>query len=240
MKELWQSILNAYGNYRGTGKLFGLFLVAVLIIYLMNNSNDAEETGIKRRINPGLFLLFIWGGIAYGFSMILGMLKSKRIKPVYSVIVCGLMVLTIIMSGKRVFCEEFYSKADNGMHIKAEYVEVMDSILDNNDDYIRIVAAPNMAPYFSMYSSKLTTLYTYPDNNDLSLLDKDERYIYEQMACSTPDEKKLVEKMRELDCNYIVYNSTKNYFELPLEGFGYELTDSVGDYRVYRDLGGVE
>ena len=240
MKELWNSIVGIYENYTGNSKLVVLFLVAVLVIYLINNSKENEETGIDGNVNPGLFLLSIPAGIAYALTCIYTRLRNKSMGASYRIIVCVLIPLVLILSGTRVFSDDKFTAADNTMHIPAEYLCVMDRLLQEEDGMVRVIASPEVNKYFKMYSSRFDTFYDYPANGDLSLLGSDERYVYEQLKLSTPDESAVVRIMRQHGYNYIVYDSNTNYFELPLEEYGLTLVDIVDDFKIYSYAGGSE
>ena len=107
MKELWESTINAYNDYRGTGKLLALFLVSVLIIYLINTSGaksgsgDGSEEIRTETINPLLFILSPITGIGYAFTLV----YDRRSLP--GRFFTGLLILlTLTLSGRFVFMEK--------------------------------------------------------------------------------------------------------------------------------------
>ncbi len=230
MKELLQTITSTYNNYRGTGKLLALFLVSVLIIYLLKKKDRPGAAG--------LFVLSPVSGIGYASSLIFGTLKEKRIRPVYSIIVCCLVVIMLMLSGQFVFSQDDHYTAENVFHVK-EDVKRTAEILMRLDGEKRVVAAPQISPYIgTLCYGRVDMLYDHPANGDPDKLEGEARYVYDQLMMSTPDEGRLVRTIRSKGYNYLIYDSSANYFELPLEEYGYELVAREGDIMVYRDRTG--
>ncbi len=240
MKEVYQQVLTAYENYRGMGKLFVLFLVSVLVIYLTENE---KENG-RRRLYPAVFLLSVWTGIAYAGSSISHLLfapaknseQKKRVSPM-GLLALFFCVITLCLSGTRVINRKYFEKTENTMHIRTEYIQVMDVILAD-DSHPKVVAPPGFAPYLKMYSSRFETLYDYPKNGDVSLLSGDARAVYEQLSCSVPNMKTVADIAKENGCGYVILNSEKYYSEFPLTSFGFQLADTVGEWEIYKETEG--
>ncbi len=241
MKELWDSILTTYNNYRGTGKGLPLFLVSVLIICIIKDlkaeSRESTETAGPVPVPP-VFILSPITGIGYAFALLykeaLSRLKGKRL---WILMVSFIMILALALGGTRVFKEADHYRAENRMHIKAGYVEVMDALLSaaGESGSIRVMAAPDISPYRAAYSGRFDLMYSYPRHGDPANLGGDERFVYEQMSLSTPDETKVIEKVRKLGYDYIVYDTQKTYMGLPLEEYGYDLVTEVNGFKIYKD-----
>ncbi|MFT3982461.1 MAG: hypothetical protein QM697_01030 [Lachnospiraceae bacterium] len=240
MKELYQRFLTAYENYRGTGKLLVLFLVSILVIYL---TEKKDEKG-RRRFHPAVFLLSIWSGIAYAGSKIADFLfssaenidRKKRISPA-GILALLLCIFTLCLSGTKVLSRNYFQKAENTMHIRTEYIQVMDAILAD-DEYPKVVAPPGFAPYLKMYSARFETLYDYPKNGDVSQLSADARAVYEQLSGSVPNMKTVAEAAKENGCRYVILSSEKYYPEFPITSFGFQLADTVGEWEIYKETEG--
>ncbi len=239
MKELYLQLTTVYEHYRGTGKLLILFLVAVLVIYL---AEKRDQNG-RQQVYPAFFLLSIWTGIAYAASSIADFFflnekntekTEKRKISVPGVLALLFCIVVLSLNGTRIISNSYFEKAQNTMHIRTEYVQVMDAILERTSEP-RVIAPPGLAPYLKMYSSGFITMYDYPANGDISLLDEDARTVYEQLSGSIPDMKKVADIAKENNFEYIILNSQKYYPEFPITMFGYELIDTAGDWEVYRE-----
>ena len=234
MKELWASLITTYDNYRGTGKGLTLFLVSVLIIYLLNRTEDAAEG--NDRINPLFFVLSPLSGIGYAFSRALNRFGSRTVPE--GILAGLLVIITLMLSGGWTFSDRDHYTAENPMHIRQDYVDVMDSLLKSEEGTVRAVAPPGLSSYMNVYSDRFDVMLSYPPNGDPAGLDEDARYVYEQMSLSVPDQARLVERGRKAGYDHIIYDSQKTFFELPFEEYDYELISDVSGYRIYRDKTG--
>ncbi|MCR5356969.1 MAG: hypothetical protein K6E63_06140 [Lachnospiraceae bacterium] len=97
MKDLLGSIINAYENYRGTGKLLALFLVSVLIICLYNSGHS------DKKVNPAWFILCPVAGIAYAFTLVYETYIEKQEKSVFRALGCLFVFLALALSGRLTF-----------------------------------------------------------------------------------------------------------------------------------------
>lgn len=243
MKELYQQFITTYENYQGTGKLLVLFLVAVLVIFLIEKNGKKD----RRKWNPAVFLLSIWTGIAYAASMIAGSMfsiqtdtdetKKKKRLSLMGVLSLVLCILFLSLSGTRVFSNTYFEKADNSMHIRQEYVQVMDALLEETESP-KVIAPPGFAPYLKMYSSRFKTLYDYPRNGDTSQLSEDARAVYEQLSGAHPDTKLIADTARENGCQYVLMEEGKFYPDFPITEFGFEYLKTVGGWNIYKEKEG--
>ena len=229
MKELWASLITTYFNYRGTGKGLTLFLVSVLIIYLLKREREED----KSCVNPFVFLLSPVAGIGYAFSLAF---KKFRAKSIPSGVLTGLFVIiTVMLSGGFVFSGADHYRTENPLHIKQEYVDIMDAVQETTEGSLRIVAPPSMSPYMKAYSERFDVMYGYPAYGDPANLSGNAGFVYRQMQLSTPDQASVVKALREEGYDHIIYDREKNFFELPFEEYGYELIGEYGNYKIYRD-----
>ncbi|MCR5421754.1 MAG: hypothetical protein K6E98_12215 [Lachnospiraceae bacterium] len=245
MRELLDTLVSSYNDYRGTGKLLALFLVSVLIIYLYKN-----------KTNPLMFILSPIAGIAYAFTLLrercIKEVKKKTLGEVFvcsrlygnimTVLVIGFTVLMIMLSGRWIFSDKDHYLAQNSVHIKQDYIGLSDEIHKSTGIYdgsgeekIRILSTPEISNYLEIYDPALELLVAYPSREEMTKADDDITYIYDQMLISTPDQERVIRLTREKGYDHIVYNSQKTYWNLPLEEFGYELIGEYGDYKIYKD-----
>ncbi len=240
MKYLWETIITTYNEYRGTGKGLTLFLVSVLIIsFLRWNDRDA---GKESRVHPLWFILSPLSGIGYAFTSLyfVSLRKtdrslSERGKKGIGILTGLLIILVMMLSGGWVFSDADHYRTENSMHIKQAYVNVCDMLLNSEDGTIRVMASRDLSPYMKAYSSRFDLMYAFPKKSDASDLDDKARYVYDQMAYSTPDQGRIVKALREAGYDHIVYNTQKTYFEFPFEEYDYDLIGETDGYRIYRD-----
>ena len=109
LKELWASLVTAYNDYRGTGKLLALFLVSVLIICILKDSHDTRDRS-GALVHPFLFVISPMAGIGYAFTLVFerypGYTISKEAGKktvLYRILTAALIFLTLSLSGRFVF-----------------------------------------------------------------------------------------------------------------------------------------
>jgi len=239
MRELLQDVILMYTRYRGNGRLIPLALVALLLCYVI-----IVKTKKGRRINPAVFFLYLQAGIAYALIEITKLVcnpnsnkNRDKFDRLLSLIALLIVAFALCLSGNRILSSEYFVKADNSMHIRQEYVDVMDRIL-MDDDNPGVIAPYEMSPYFTMYSSRFNMLYDYPKDADLDLLNKDAREAYEELFGYEPDTFKLAQIAKRNNLSYVIISSGRHYPEFPLSTYGFIELDRIGDYIIYKDAGG--
>lgn len=96
MKDALLDFITIYRDYVGNSKIILLFLVSVIVIYYFNHEDNTK----RRRINPTVFLLSVWSGIAYAFTLTIK-------KPFKKALVMILLLITIVgLSGGFIISEE--------------------------------------------------------------------------------------------------------------------------------------
>ena len=255
MKELLEAAANECRRLFGTGKIAVLFLAALLIIYGLNrisrrnpSTPETAQSGCEKRREypPALFLLSPLTGISYAFTLFRefadkesGGKKSRLLK---SLAVSGLMVIAVFLSGSRVISASFFGPAENTLHIKTEYVMVMDKLLElgQEESVISVIAYPALSPYLKVYSSKFMPLYEHPEEEDASDLTESARIVYNQFSTAVPDMKQITDIGRREGYKYIVTDTGRYYPELKASEFGYDLVASAGEIEIYQIAEGPE
>lgn len=248
MRELLQDAVSMYVKYRGNGRLVPLVLVALLLCFIMIIKSEKG-----RRINPAVFLLYIWAGVAYVLSTIIsdtghyicnkncdidGNEKEESKTETYinkalPYIAFLIIVFALSITGNRILSSEYFVKADNNLHIRQEYVDVMERILLDSDNP-SVIAPYEISPYFSMYSAKFNMLYDYPKDADLNSLNRDAREAYDELFGYEPDTYKLSQIAKKNGMEYVVMSSGRHYPEFPITEYGFMQLDAVGDYIIYK------
>ena len=249
MRELLRAAAQGYRLIRETGKLPVLFLAALLIIYGLNrisrrnpSTPETAQSGREKRREypPALFLLSPLTGISYAFTLFREYAvrenSGKRIRLLRSLAVSGLMVIAILLSGTRVISASFFGPAENTLHIKTEYVMVMDKLLElgEEESVISVIAYPELSPWLRVYSSKFMPLYEQPKREGALDLSEDARIVYNQFSLSVPDMKQITDIGKREGCEFIVTDADLYFPELKASEFGYELAATVGEIEIYR------
>ncbi len=231
--------MNFCERYRGCQRISVLFLMAVLVILTVNREKKQQEEEQKdSRVCPAVFVLSVYTGIAYAFSLLLSKIGKKEGKgrSLSIAVISFLLVITALLSGRRVMSEDHFSPAENALHLRTEHIAVMDRIIKDagNRQVIRVAGPMDISMIFNVYSSRFAPLYSSDDEKYIASLSKDARAVYEQFKNKEPDMKKVTDALRRSDCTYLVINTDKYYPEFKAAEFGFDLVETVGFYEIYR------
>lgn len=122
-------IIDAYNNYLGSARIILLFICAVCFVVYFNMAEDSDK---RRRINPAVFLLSIWSGIAYSMTLIIRKAYEKQgdekkvwqILRIVGVLIIGIAAISI--TGGFVYSE---ANMKESIYYYTHYVITIASVL---------------------------------------------------------------------------------------------------------------
>ena len=239
LSEVYSNIYSVYESFRGDGKIMALIFVALLFLYMCRKAFD---------FNPFMLIISPIAAIGIAIEKVIEYAQQRagnedsqndgnNVSPaVRKYLIVGftafLMIFTIMISGHRVYSAKHVQKADNMLHIPADYVEVMDYIL-SQDIEASVVAMPDYSMYHGIYSSKFNMLYELSSDDDFRYLSEDARNAFLELSDNTPDMKKLADAAIHSGCNYIILKKDYYWSELPITRFGFENAASFDNWDVY-------
>lgn len=101
MKEAFASVITSASELIGTSKIHILFVLSLIAIIIINEKVDEKDK--RRRINPTVFLLSLWGGVGYA---VVSLFSGKK-RHIY-LIGTAFCLASIILSGNFVVSEASY------------------------------------------------------------------------------------------------------------------------------------
>lgn len=241
------SVIKTFQNYIGTGYIVIWFLLALL--YLLCN-----EKRKPRRIlfvyTPILLLLLYFNPlfaklfyllvgeeiyfrnfwllpiivvIAYTAVFILGKLKGVK-----AVCFGAIVILLIAFSGKLVYSNPLYTKAENPYHVPNAVVHICDAIEVPGHEVMAVF------PYeLLLYVRQYDPLVRMPYGRDTMIWEV-QRELLGAMEAPAVDLSVLVPLTREAGCHYIVLRSRGNIVGDP-QDYGLEWLMTTDGYVVYID-----
>lgn len=240
------SVINTFQNYIGTGSIVIWFLLALL--YLLCNEKQKPRR-ILFIYTPILLLLlffnplfakafFILVGeeiyfrnfwllpiivvLAYAAVQIFSSLKGKK-----AVCFATIVVLLITFSGKLVYSNPLYTKAENPYHVPNAVVHICDAIEVPGHEVMAVF------PYeLLLYVRQYDPLVRMPYGRDAMMGWRDE--LYNAMEAPVIELDVLVPLTREAGCHYIVLRSGDKIAG-NLQDYGLEWLMETDGYVVYID-----
>ncbi|HKM34578.1 MAG TPA: hypothetical protein VJY54_07530 [Lachnospiraceae bacterium] len=248
---MWNKVLTLYEGYIGMGMIAGLFLVAVIYLYVAEKN---KTTRIIFLYIPIMILILyfcpFFAAVIYklaGEEIYYRLLWLVPIVPVLAYtavkIISGCegrkriwtglaMSGMVILSGSLVYQSPYFSKAQNVYHVPQTVVEICDEIKMENQ-WVMAVFPSEFIQYVRQYEPMICMPY----GREMLV----ERWNFEEeffdlMEAETLDAGKIAEKAKEWRCLYIIVPVSKQQTGNFLD-FEYEQYDEINGYYVYRDMG---
>lgn len=247
---MWDTIIELFRNYMGTGLILAWFFVAVIYLFLK------EEDKGKRILflYVPVILLFLFFNpffikIVYGFVgdevyyRVLWLLPvtivlAYAIVRIYSKlqggqgkVFLGISMLLIVISGSCIYSNIQFSKADNLYHIPQEVKEVCDAIEVEGREVM--AAFPGeMITYVRQYSPLICMPYGREVLVDRWNMGNE---LYAVMEAEMIDAEELAMLAKQYSCHYVILRDDKE-IQGNMEDYDYILFDVIGGYRIYQDV----
>lgn len=244
-----EKVLSLYEGYIGTGMIAGLFLVAVIYLFVVEKN---KNTRIVFLYMPVIVLLLyfcpLFATVVYSFvgeeiyyrllwlvptvpvlayaavKVIMGLNGKKRAAA-------GLAIGGIILlSGSLVYRSPYFSKAQNAYHVPDAVVKICDAIEVEGRE-VKGAFPQELLQYVRQYSPYVHMPY----GREITI----ERWnfedeLYDLLAQETLETERIAEQARLRGCHYIVFHEHKKLTEA-FEKYDYELFDKIEGYFIYVD-----
>lgn len=246
---MWNTIVELYRNYSGSGLLTALFLAALFYLWVTEKEKHIKAVLVYASILIlGLFFnplfaravyTFLYDEIYYRLLWLLPQTAvtayactrlysrlSKKSRPVLAVV----LAVMIMMSGSYVYQNPYFSPAENRYHMPAEVVEICDAIHVEGRE-VMAVFPMELLQYVRQYD----TTVCMPYGREMTV----ERWgnthpLYQVMENGILEAKPLAKLAREAMCHYIVIPTEKEMTGT-LEKYKYKVFMQTEHYTVYLD-----
>lgn len=246
---MWNMIMTLYREYIGSGMIAGLFLAAVIFLFVTEKN---KITRIVFLYMPVLVLVLYFfppfASIVYNFAgeeIYYRLLWLLPVTPVlaYAAVkilescegikkwIVGIVLGGIvILSGSLVYKSPYFSKAENRYHVPQAVVDICEAI---EVDGREVMAAfpMELVQYVRQYSPYVCMPY----GREILIERwnfKDE--LYELLNAEVLDAELIVRSAREKNCHYVIFSEEKTVMG-SFEDYEYELFDVVDGYVIYTD-----
>lgn len=237
-------------QYSGSGLLFVLFLFSVLFLGVKTVKSPEKKMTVwypvfviilffcpvwliydKIRDDSGILYRILWLVpmsviVCYGLVQAVYMLP-KRCRAVGF----GIVILLIMISGKYVYKNPFFSKAENSYHVPDVVVEICDELRIEGRE-VRVCMPLELVQYTRQYSPYIVLTY----GRDVLLYDTGDEftnvtdYFMEDVynACD------IATELKRTGTPYFVVRKDVPFTE-SLGNYGYYYYDTIDDYDIYLD-----
>ncbi len=247
----YRPILDNLSFYMGNGFLFLILLVCMMYLALsMKKSTEksllvwypAMVLGVY--FFPGWMVYFkyfsdgeilyriLWlvpVGVVIAFTMVEVIFKlPQKWRPFF--FAAALMILFV--SGKFLYANVNYSRAENIYHVPDTVVKLCDDIRVDGRE-IRVCVPDEFVNYVRQYSAYVSLPYGRGSllENDYNRIDSEMQYV---LSLDVVDTKRLVDTLHEYHCPYLFVKEGTE-FDRPLSDFEFEYVKTIDGYDLYLD-----
>lgn len=239
-------MIETFQKYSGTGLLVCWFLVAWFYLFFCEKKKENRVLFVYMPavllllfFNPlfykvfgnlteeAIYFRFLWllpitMVIAYTVIKIYSKLKGAR-----QYVFVLLSFVLIVFSGRLVYLNPLFEKAENPYHVPQKVVEICDMIEVEGRE---VVAA--FPREFILYVRQYSATVCMPYGRDVfSYYDP----FYSMMNEAVIEVEELAELAKQAGCHYIVLSEEKE-LDGNLEEYSYEVFGRVDKYVIYRDV----
>lgn len=242
---MWTDVIGIFRKYMGTGFVM-LWFVAALIYLLVNEKQKPRRivlvympiAMLALYFNPLFASVFckIAGSeiyfricwlmpvivvIAYAAVCIIGRLTGKK-----QLLFAAAVAALIALSGKLVYSNPLYSRAENSYHVPDSVVHLCDAIVVPGREVMAVFPSELL-----LYVRQYSPLVCMPYGRDAFIYGDD---FFDVMERESVDLEELVPLARKKQCHYIVLREEKEILGNP-QDFGWEIFGQTDGYVIYRD-----
>lgn len=243
---MWTEVITIFQKYMGSGFVMIWFLAALIyllfhekekhkrifliylpVIMLVLYFNPLFAAVFGKIVEDEIYFRICWLMpviivIAYAAVCICGSLAGKK-----KLLFAGTAAVLIAVSGKLVYSNPLYSRAENIYHVPQCVVEICDAIVVPGREVMAVFPSE-----LFLYVRQYDPTVCMPYNREIFQGYYDP--LYYAMEEQTADLEELVPYARERSCHYIILQEEKEILGNP-QDFGWELFKTVRGYVVYRD-----
>lgn len=243
---MWSDVIAVFQRYMGTGLVMIWFLAALIYLFLNEKQtskrivlvyvpaimlalyfNPLFAAAFFRTVGSEIYFRMCWlmpviVVIAYAAVRICGKLKGKK-----QLLFAAAVMVLIALSGKLVYTNPLYGRAENRYHVPDSLVHICDAIVVPGREVMAVFPSE-----FLLYVRQYTPLVCMPYGRDAMMGYYNE--FYDVMERNPVDLEELAALTKESRCHYIILRESSEMLGEP-EDYGWELFGETDGYRIYRD-----
>lgn len=244
---MWTDVIQIFQKYMGTGLLMIWFLAALIYLFLSEKRKDRRILFVYVPLillvlyfNPlfaGAFCMLLGSEIYFRICWLLpisvviaytAVCVFERLKGTKQLIFTVTAAALIIVSGKLVYDNPLYSRAENVYHVPDSVVHICDAIVVPGREVM--AAFPReMLLYVRQYSPFVCMPY---GREAIQGVPNELFYAMEQDAI---DLEIVAPLANTEECHYVIFSEEKELIGEP-EAYGWELFGQIDGYVIYRNM----
>lgn len=238
-------MIDIFQKYMGTGLILIWFVLALVYLYLHEKRkpyrilliyvpalvllvffNPVFHRVFEKLVGDEIYFRLVWLlpiAVVIGYAIVLICNSLKGIKKSIFAVTA---VLILIISGKLVYKNPLFTKAENVYHVPQTVVEICDAIEVKGREVM--AAFPGE---FLLYVRQYSPLVCMPYGREVFGYHDE---LYGAIMSEKPDVEKLAILAKQALCHYVILQEGK-VSEKEMERYSYELFAVIDGYEVYKD-----
>ena len=243
---MWTDVIRIFQRYMGTGFVM-IWFVAALIYLLVNEKQKSKRIVLVympiimlalyfnplfasvfcKIVGSEIYFRICWlmpviVVIAYAAVCICSRLKGKK-----QFLFAAAAMALIALSGRLVYSNPLYSRAENIYHVPDSVVHICDAIIVPGREVMAVFPSELL-----LYVRQYSPMVCMPYGREIFMGYNNE--FCDAMERETIDLEELVPLAREKQCHYIVLREDKEILGNPRD-FRWEIFGQTDGYVIYRD-----
>lgn len=255
------SILDNFKNFIGgrTGLFhWTLFCLAVVFIFFLGKKYEEEKQTVRFLVWPSvLVLLFLFNPLFYRYvgsrffagvywrlfwmlpisftvAYVVVWLVYRWKKQAVRILVLVAALVTIAVSGQRIYSETTFTKAENEYKLPQQAMDVADIIGQSGYGWkVKAVVPNEMLCYIRQYRCDIGLFYGRNVGGFISGIGEDEAAMYQQMCQEKPDMTVVTDIAKRNGLVFLCFNREEKELPDDMTPYGYHYYMETGDYIIY-------
>lgn len=140
----------------------------------------------------------------------------------------------IIVTGKCIYNEQTFTKADNLYKLPQAAIDVSDAMAAAGIDWkVRAVVPNELFCYVRQYRCDVGLLYGRNAGGFISDISDEAKAVYNEMCRETPDIGLLTDLCRQQEVVFICFNTEMQQIPKDLSAYGYLPYRTIGEYSIF-------
>lgn len=240
-------MIETFQKYSGSGLMLCWFVVAWLYLFVKEKKKDrrvmfvyAPAVVLIIFFNPlfykvfagvtdeAIYFRFLWlipvsPVIAYAIISIYNELAGRR-RTTFAIV----SLFLIVVSGKLIYANPLYSRAENPYHVPQAVVNICDAIEVEGRE---VMAA--FPEEFLYYVRQYSAVVCMPYGREVFMETYNE--LHQLLRQEEIDVEKAVPLLKQYGCHYVIFSESK-ILQGSFEDYGYVLVNTIDGYKIYQDM----
>lgn len=238
-------MIDIFQKYMGTGLILIWFVLALVYLFLHEKRkpyrilliyvpalvllvffNPVFHRVFEKLVGDEIYFRLVWLlpiAVVIGYTVVL---ICNSLKGVKRTVFAVTAVLILVISGKLVYKNPLFTKAENVYHVPQTVVEICDAIEVKGREVMAAFPAE-----FLLYVRQYSPLVCMPYGREVFGYHDE---LYGAIMSEEPDVEKLAALAKKALCHYVILHEGK-VNETQMEQYSYELFAVIDGYEVYKD-----